>query len=114
MEPAVNGRLRVVAAVGIILLGSLVAADVLEARVQETPQPSLKPASATTPGQETPAAPRPPRERMAVYVLLAWVWFSIAVLLWLLRLRVREADRVFRMGPDRAAEKTSKDQGTDA
>ena len=109
-----NGRLGVVAAMGIFLLGSLVAAGVLEARVQETPQPSLKPAAANTPGQETPAAPRPPKERMAVYVLLAWVWFSIAVLLGLLRLRVREADRVFRMGLDRAAEKGPRGQDTDA
>jgi hypothetical protein len=45
---------------------------------------------------------------MSVYVLLAWVWFSIAVLLWLLRLRVREADRVTSMGLDRAAEKAPK------
>jgi hypothetical protein len=45
---------------------------------------------------------------MSVYVLLAWVWLSIAVLLWLLRLRVREADRVTSMGLDRAAEKAPK------
>jgi hypothetical protein len=45
---------------------------------------------------------------MSVYVLLAWVWLSIAVLLWLLRLRVREADRVTSMGLDRAAEKNPK------
>jgi hypothetical protein len=48
---------------------------------------------------------------MAVYVLLAWVWLSIAVLFGLLRLRVREADRVFRMGFDRAAEKAPKGPG---
>ncbi len=106
-----NGRRRVIAAVGIFLWGSLVASGVLEARVQETPQPSLKPAAATTPGQEPPAAPRPPKERMSVYVLLAWVWFSIAALLGLLRLRIREADRVFRMGLDRAAERNPKRSG---
>jgi hypothetical protein len=106
-----NGRLRTVAAVGIFLLGSFVASGILEARVQETPQASLKPAAATTPGQEAPAAPRPARERMAVYVLLAWVWLSIAVLLWLLRLRVREADRIFRMGLNRAAEHSPKGPG---
>jgi len=106
-----NGRRRVITAVGIFLWGSLVASGVLEARVQETPQPSLKPAAATAPGQETPAAPRPARERMFVRVLLGWVWLSIAVLLWLLRLRVREADRVYSMGLDRAAEKAPKGPG---
>ena len=106
-------RMRVIAAVGIFILGSLFASGVLEARLQDTPQPSLKPAAATAPGQEpqAPAAPRPARERMSVYVLLAWVWLSIAVLLWLLRLRVREADRVYSMGLDRAAEKNPKGSG---
>ena len=108
-----NGRLRVIAAAGIFIWASLVASGVLEARLQATPQPSLKPATATAPGQEppAPAAPRPARERMSVYVLLAWVWFSIAVLLWLLRLKVRETDRVYSMGLDRAAEKTPKGSG---
>jgi hypothetical protein len=46
---------------------------------------------------------------MAVYVLLAWVWFSIVALLGFLRLRIREADRVFRMGLDRAAENKPKE-----
>lgn len=106
-----NGRLRTVAAAGIFLLGSIVASGILEARVQEAPQAAVKPAAATAPGQETPAAPRPARERMAVYVLLAWVWLSIAVLLGLLRLRVREADRIFRMGLNRAVEKPPKGPG---
>jgi hypothetical protein len=105
-----NRRMRVIAAAGIFIWASLVASGVLEARLQDTPQSSLKPAAATAPGQEPPApsAPRPARERMSVYVLLAWVWLSIAVLLWLLRLRIREADRVTSMGLDRAAEKNPK------
>jgi hypothetical protein len=45
---------------------------------------------------------------MSVFVLLAWVWLSITVLLGLLRLRVREADRVTSMGLDRAAQKGPK------
>ena len=103
-------RMRVIAALGILVLGSLVASGVLEARLQATPQPSLKPATATAPGQEppAPATPRPAKERIAVYVLLVWVWHSIAVLLWLLRLKVRETDRVYSMGLDRAAEKAPK------
>ena len=93
-----------ITAVGIFAWGSLAASGVLEARVQDARQPSLTQAAATTPEQAPPAVPRPPKERMSVYVLLAWVWLSIAVLLGLLRLRVREADRVFHMGLDRAAE----------
>jgi hypothetical protein len=102
--------MRVIAAAGIFIWASLAASGFLEARLQDTPQPSFKPATVTAPGQEPPATatPRPARERMSVYVLLAWVWLSIAVLLWLLRLRVREADRVTSMGLDRAAEKAPK------
>jgi hypothetical protein len=48
---------------------------------------------------------------MAVTTLLAWVWLSIAVLFWLLRLRVREADRVFHMGLHRPTGKTPEDAG---
>ncbi len=106
-----NRRTRVIAAAGILIWASLVASGVLEARLQDTAQPSLKPATITAPGQESPATPRPARERMSVYALLAWVWLSIAVLLWLLRLRVREADRVFRMELDRAAEKAPVEPG---
>lgn len=103
MEPAVNGRRRMIAAAGILVLGFLLAAGLLEARVQEAAQASVKPA-ASAPGPENPAAVRPARERMAVYVILGWVWFTIGVLLWILRLRVREADRVHRMGLVRAGE----------
>jgi hypothetical protein len=48
---------------------------------------------------------------MAVYVILAWVWISIAVLLGSLRSRVREADRVQRMGLHGAGEGSSKGPG---
>jgi len=101
-----SGRFRAVAAAAVaLLLVSLPAAGLAEALGQETQQPSIKPAAAA-PELEAPAAPRPAKERMAVYVILAWVWFSIAVLLGLLRMRVREADRVHRMGFHRAAEKS--------
>ena len=53
------------------------------------------------PPAETGVAPRPPKERMEVMVLLAWVWLSIAVLFWIVRQKVREADRLSRMGLDR-------------
>jgi hypothetical protein len=48
---------------------------------------------------------------MAVYVILGWAWLSIAVLLGVLRLRVREADRVHRMGLARSGEGSPKGPG---
>jgi len=97
-------RRRALAATGLLLLGSLLASGLLEARVQDPAQTSLKPAADAPPGQDKPAAARPAKERMAVSVILAWVWLSIAVLLVFLRMRVREADRVHRMGLQRAGE----------
>lgn len=101
-------RLAMAAIAALVLLSSF-ASGMLETQVQTVPQAPVGPAAAKTPGQGTVAAPRPAQERMAVGVLLAWVWLSIAVLLGLLRLRVREADRVFRFGLDRAAGKTHQD-----
>ena len=101
-------RLAMAAIAALVLLSSF-ASGMLETQVQTVPQAPVGPAAAKTPGQGTVAAPRPAQERMAVGVLLAWVWLSIAVLLGLLRLRVREADRVFRFGLDRAAGQTDQE-----
>jgi hypothetical protein len=39
-----------------------------------------------------------PREKNAAPAFLAWTWLTIGVLLYFLRLKIREADRVFRTG----------------
>jgi hypothetical protein len=105
-----NGRRRVFAAAGIILLGCFLTAGLLEAGVQEAPATSVK--SDTAPaGIESPSAARPVKERMAVYVLVGWVWLSIGVLLWILRLRIREADRVAGMDLVHAGELPSERPG---
>jgi len=105
-----NGRLRMIAALAVLALVPALVSGRLEARAQDAPQAKVGPAAEKAPAQETPAAPRPARERMFVRVLLGWVWLSITVLLWLLRLRVREADRVFRMDLDKGAGKTAEDR----
>lgn len=97
-------RRRALAAGGILLLGAFLATGWPEPGVQEPAQASLKPAADASPGPDEPGAARPAKERMAVNVILAWVWLSIAVLLGFLRMRVREADRVHRIGLQRAGE----------
>lgn len=37
------------------------------------------------------------KERWSIGVFLAWMWFSIAVLLYFIRLQIREADRVHEL-----------------
>jgi hypothetical protein len=58
-------------------------------------------------GQEVQAKPQPEKivgapgnikQRTAVYVFLGWMWGSIAVLVYFLRLKIKEADRLYYAG----------------
>lgn len=42
-------------------------------------------------------SPRDIKERTAIYVFIVWIWLAIIVLVYFLRLKVREADRLFRL-----------------
>jgi len=71
---------------------------------QELPKPPAeKPAVEAAKG-ETHPPPMSPKDSSRVYVFLAWTWLTIGVLLYFLRLKIREADRVYRTGLFRAAE----------
>lgn len=107
-----TGKRRLIAA-GLLLAAALAAPAL-------APAPSQEPSGATTltpvaagdgVPEGSPIAARPAKERMAVYVLLAWVWLLIAVLFVLVRLRAREADRTFRLGLDRAVERSPRNPG---
>jgi hypothetical protein len=37
------------------------------------------------------------KEKTAVLVFLAWLWIIVAILVWLLRMKIREADRVYSL-----------------
>jgi hypothetical protein len=94
----VNGRRRTASILMTTILLSILLAGVLEARAQEAAKTQTGQTAIAASKGEAAAPTRPPKERMGVVVLLAWVWLSIAVMIGILRLRVREADRVFRMG----------------
>ncbi len=106
-----SGKRRVVVA-WLILATALAAAGPAAVPAQERSRAELAPPT-TGDGipEGSPLAARPAKERMAVYVLLAWAWLSIAVLVVLVRLRAREADRTFRLGLDRAVEGSSHNPG---
>ena len=40
------------------------------------------------------------QEATGIYIFLVWIWISIFVVIYLLRLKVREADRLYRLGFD--------------
>lgn len=89
--------LLLVLVMGAVLLPSagLIAQD---APKGATPQgAAAKPAVAEPAAEIHPPAMKP-REKTGVYVFLAWTWMTIGVLLYILTLKVREADRVLRTG----------------
>ena len=42
-------------------------------------------------------APKDIKEATAIYVFLGWMWLSILVLIYLLRLKVKETDRIHQL-----------------
>lgn len=61
------------------------------------PKASLSPNPAA-PAQGVVPGPGKLKERMGVYVFMAWLWASLIVLIFILRAKVREADRLFEAG----------------
>jgi len=42
-------------------------------------------------------SPKDHKEAMGIYVFLTWIWLSIGVLIYILRLKVKETDRIYRL-----------------
>jgi hypothetical protein len=63
--------------------------------VQAPPQPPpAKDKAVQAQPEKIFAAPRNIRERTAIYVFVAWLWAAIFVLIYILRLEIKEADRL--------------------
>ena len=86
-----------------VLFAFLIAPDFFGAQ-QTSPPPQPAPAAkkaveaAPAPakaGQEVVPGPRNPKERMGLYIFMAWLWVSIIFLVFVLRAKVKEADRLF-------------------
>jgi hypothetical protein len=89
-----------------LALGFVLLAAVLGILAAASPGLAAQSAAAAAP-QAAPKAPQEaevhpaplsPRDQVGLYVFLACLWLAIGFLLYFLRLRVREADRVFRTG----------------
>ena len=106
-----TARRRWISLLTALALGPCLVAGSLEAGWPDGPGAPAWQAADKTPAEESAAAPRPPKERMEVSVLVAWTWLSILVLFWLVRLRAREADRVYRLGLRGPAAKPPKGAG---
>jgi hypothetical protein len=63
------------------------AGAIQEAAEQEGIQASSEP-------EKVLGSPKDIKEETAIYVFLGWLWLSILVLIYLLRLKIRECDRL--------------------
>ena len=43
-------------------------------------------------------APKDITEATAIYIFLGWIWLSIGILIFLLRLKIKEVDRLHELG----------------
>jgi hypothetical protein len=43
---------------------------------------------------EIQSGPKDIKERIATYVFLSWLWLSVLVLIYILRLKIKESDRL--------------------
>ena len=43
-------------------------------------------------------APTDIKQTTAIYVFLGWIWLSIGILIFLLRLKIKEVDRLHKLG----------------
>jgi hypothetical protein len=75
----------------VIFPGVLAADQQTEKKTEEkvlTPEPTE---------EKIIAAPSSLKEKTGIYVFLAWLWISIVVLVFLLRLKIKEADRLYQL-----------------
>jgi hypothetical protein len=79
---------------GIIVL-SLLSFVSLRAQQQESGA-ELQPEKEETQEVIIPA-PKDIKEAVGIYVFLAWMWISIFVLIYIIRQKIKEADRIYRL-----------------
>ncbi len=48
-------------------------------------------------GEKIVSSPKDIREKISVYVFMGWMWLSIFILIYILRQKISEADRILRL-----------------
>lgn len=64
---------------------------------QPEPPGQPKPASPEASSSEIVPGPLDIKESTAIFVFLGWAWLSILVLVYLLRLKIKELDRLYQV-----------------
>ncbi len=77
-----------------LLAACLVFFFTLDLAGQEDPLETSVAMREEAPEEVLHSGPKDFKERWSIYVFVAWMWFSIAVLVYFIKLHIREADRV--------------------
>jgi len=64
---------------------------------QITPEKQEKSLQAESKPEKIIPSPKNIKERTALYVFIGWMWLAIFVLIFILRLKIKEADRLYRL-----------------
>ncbi len=63
---------------------------------------SFQDSQAPSPGEEQAEkihpGPQNIKEKIAIYVFIAWLWISIVIIVFLLCLKIKEADHLYQLG----------------
>ncbi len=78
---------------------------------ETTPAPTATEEGQEAEAERIPPGPKDITERIATYVFLGWLWLSILVLIYALRLKIRESDRLHDLAYFDTDKETSQ-QGT--
>jgi hypothetical protein len=80
--------------VGLILLNSLLSTPLWAQQSEQSPEPQTE----TEETQEViEPAPKDIKEAIGISVFLGWMWLSIFVLIYILRQKIKEVDRIYRL-----------------
>jgi hypothetical protein len=61
-------------------------------------QDSLAPSPGEEQAEKIQPGPQSIKEEFAIYVFIAWLWISIVIIVFLLCLKIKEADRLYQLG----------------
>jgi len=83
----------------LILAGSICMNVLLNTSMwAQQPKPGMEPQRETEEGQDViEPAPKDIKEAVGIYVFLGWFWLSIFVLIYILRQKIKEVDRIYRL-----------------
>jgi hypothetical protein len=97
MEPAMKmprHKVVLIVLVGTIFLGLLLSTSMWAQQSEQIPDPQAE----TEETQEViKPAPKDIKEAIGIYVFLGWMWLSICVLIYILRQKIKEVDRIDRL-----------------